>query len=99
MRFGPGDKVRVVDAWPEASAKKVHVRTPHFVRGRTGVVERVMGEFGNPESLAFGGDGLPKLPLYMVRFERGDLFPGTVKGRETLTADIYETWLEPETRA
>jgi hypothetical protein len=35
----------------------------------------------------------------MVRFERDALFPGTVAGRETLTADIYETWLEPEERA
>lgn len=99
MRFGPGDRVRVRDAWPEAGGKKVHVRTPHFVRGRSGVVERVMGEFYNPEDLAFGGKGLPKLPLYMVRFERDALFPGTVAGRETLTADIYETWLEPEERA
>ena len=99
MRFGPGDRVRVIDAWPEAAGRKVHVRTPHFVRGRAGTVERVMGEFHNPEELAFGGPGLPKLPLYMVRFEREALFPGTVKGRETLTADIYESWLEPETRA
>ncbi len=99
MKFAAGDRVRVADRWPEAGGGKVHVRTPHFVRGRAGTVERVMGEFANPESLAFGGDGLPKLALYMVRFERGALFPGTASGRETLTADIYESWLEPEARA
>jgi nitrile hydratase len=94
MKFSPGDRVRVRDDWPEAAGKKVHVRTPHFVRGREGVVERTLGEFGNPETLAKGGDGLPKLPLYMVVFAREALFPGTVQGRETLTADIYESWLE-----
>jgi nitrile hydratase len=99
MRFAAGDRVRVRDDWPEAAGRKVHVRTPHFVRGREGTVVRIMGEFANPESLAFGGSGLPKLPLYMVVFERGALFPGTARGRETLTADIYENWLEPGGRA
>ena len=96
MRFREGARVRVRDSWPEAGGAKVHVRTPHFVRGATGTVERVMGVFADPEKLAKGGDGLPKLPLYMVRFERGALFPGTAAGNETLTADLYESWLEPE---
>lgn len=95
MRFAPGDRVRVRDAWPESTGKKVHVRTPHFVRGHVGTVLRVMGEFANPEELAFGRQGLPKLPLYMVEFEREALFPGTSYGRESLTADIYANWLEP----
>jgi nitrile hydratase len=94
VNLAPGDKVRVKDAWPEAKGEKVHIRTPHFVRGKTGRIERLIGEFADPEALAMGHSGLPKLRLYMVAFERGDLFPGTVAGRETLTADLYETWLE-----
>lgn len=94
MSYAPGDPVRVRDSWPEAKGTKVHVRTPHFLRGRKGRIERRLGEFANPETLAMGGDGLPKQALYMVVFERGDLFPGTVQGRETLTADLYESWLE-----
>jgi len=94
MSFDPGQRVRVRDHWPEAAGKKIHVRTPHFVRGAVGTIERDLGRFGNPETLAKGGDGLPALALYMVRFERADLFPGTAKGRETLTADLYESWLE-----
>ena len=97
MSFAPGMRVRVRDDWPEAAGRKVHVRTPHFVRGAVGTVERALGSFGNPETLATGGDGLPKLALYMVRFERAALFPGTAQGRETLTADIYESWLEGAT--
>lgn len=94
MSFAPGEKVRVRDAWPEAKGEKVHIRTPHFLRGRVGRVERFIGAFANPEDLAFGKPGLPKIGLYMVAFERGDLFPGTVEGRETLTADLYDIWLE-----
>ena len=37
-----------------------HLRTPWYIRGKTGWIERVYGEFLNPESLAFGKDGLPK---------------------------------------
>ena len=94
MTLAPGDKVRVRDHWPEAEGRKVHVRTPHFLRGRVGRVERHLGAFGDPGSLAKGGDGLPKLGLYMVAFERADLFPGTTRGPETLTADLYDNWLE-----
>ena len=31
-----------------------HVRTPFYLRGRTGVIERELGVFGNPEQLAYG---------------------------------------------
>jgi nitrile hydratase subunit beta len=94
VKLAPGDTVRVRDDWPEAKGAKVHIRTPHFVRGRTGRIERFIGEFADPEALAFGKPGLPKIGLYMVAFERDALFPGTVRGKETLTADLYDTWLE-----
>ena len=40
-----------------------HVRTPAYLRGKTGVIERSLGPFANPEQLAYG---LPaeKKPLY-----------------------------------
>jgi hypothetical protein len=46
--------------------------------------------------LAYGLNGLPKLNLYQVLFDmettwRGD---GSFAAKDTLTADIYETWLE-----
>ena len=50
--FAPGESVRVKDAWPEA-AGPVHIRTPHYVRGVTGEVVRHLGDFANPEDLAF----------------------------------------------
>ena len=50
--FAAGDTVRVKDAWPEARGP-VHIRTPHYVRGVTGEVVRHLGDFANPEDLAF----------------------------------------------
>ena len=51
-RFAAGDRVRVKDDWPERRGP-CHIRTPHYLRGRSGVVERPLGAFPNPEDLAF----------------------------------------------
>jgi nitrile hydratase len=54
------------------------------------------GEFRNPESLAYGGEGLPKQPLYLVSFSQAEVL-GSSRGspRDTLYVDIYEHWLNP----
>lgn len=95
-RFAPGDRVRVRDDWPEAQAARagtrVHIRTPHFLRGAVGTIERALGSFTNPEDLAFSRPAA-KLPLYQVKFGQHDLFPAGKPG-DTLVADIYEHWLE-----
>jgi nitrile hydratase subunit beta len=71
------------------------VRTPSYVRGKPGWVERVHGEFRNPESLAYGGDGMPRQPLYMVGFRQSDLWQARYRESldDTLYVDIYEGWL------
>lgn len=89
-RFRVGDAVRVL-----AAEKPDHVRTPDYVKGRAGSVEMILGEFRNPESLAYGGDGLPKRPLYKVGFRQTELwvnYAGSVE--DTLYIDIYEHWLK-----
>jgi hypothetical protein len=91
QRFGPGERVRV-----RPEERPGHVRTPGYVRGRTGRVESVLGEFRNPETLAYGESGLPERPLYKVSFRQVDLweeYPGPVD--DELRMDIYEQWLEP----
>lgn len=91
-RFAPGDRVTVRSARPPG-----HVRTPWFVRGRTGVVSRVLGEYANPEELAYGRDGQPRRALYEVRFRQRELWPDYAgPDRDTLDVDVYEHWLEPE---
>ena len=75
------------------------MRTPAYVRGKRGWVKRVHGEFRNPESLAYGGDGEPPRPLYMVGFRQADLWPDRYaeSQSDTLYVDIYEGWLEEVT--
>ncbi len=90
-RFQPGDAVAVIDISPPG-----HLRTPTYVRGKSGVVERICGEFANPEELAFGRDGLPRRPLYRVRFRQDALWPDYAGGAaDTIDVEIYEHWLEP----
>ena len=97
QRFAPGDRVRVRPDWPEAGPRRVHIRTPHYLRGRVGIVERLFGAFPNPEELAFGKPGTPPQPLYQVRFEQAPLWADSSSTADTVVADIYEHWLEPVT--
>ncbi|MGP6156206.1 MAG: SH3-like domain-containing protein [Vulcanimicrobiaceae bacterium] len=90
-RFAPGDPVRVRQLETHG-----HVRTPRYVRGKRGVVERLCGAFRNPEELAYGRwNGLP-LPLYRIRFAQCELWPdyGGPAG-DTVDVELYEHWLEP----
>jgi hypothetical protein len=92
MTFEPGNRVRV-----RASEKPGHVRTPGYLKGKTGRVESVLGEFPNPEDLAYGLSGRPKRPLYKVSFRQADVwsdYEGPAEDR--LYADVYEHWLEPD---
>jgi nitrile hydratase len=73
-----------------------HFRTPSYIQGKTGTVATVHGEFRNPESLAYGGDGLPKKFLYLVRFPQAQVWEQCGDSpRDSLFIDIYEHWLEP----
>jgi nitrile hydratase beta subunit-like protein len=91
VKFSPGDRVRVL-----ALERPGHVRTPAYVRGKSGWIERVHGEFRNPESLAYGGDGLPTEPLYMVGFQQTDLWSDRYREStgDRLFIDLYEHWLD-----
>jgi nitrile hydratase len=90
-RFVPGDAVRVLDI-----EKEGHVRTPDYVKGKPGWIAEALGVFPNPESLAYGGDGLPKKPLYKVGFRQTALWDNYDGSPEDiLLIDIYEHWLEP----
>lgn len=89
--FAPGDLVRVRPA-----EKPGHVRTPGYLKGRRGWIEGVIGDFSNPEDLAYGLSGQPERTLYRVGFRQTDLwnsYDGSNSDR--LYADIYEHWLEP----
>ncbi|MEL6476278.1 MAG: SH3-like domain-containing protein [Pseudomonadota bacterium] len=84
-RFAPGQAVRV-----RQGAAPGHMRTPWYLRGCTGRVERICGAFGNPEELAYHRPG-GAMPLYRVRFSMAEIWG---EGTDTLDAEIYEHWLE-----
>jgi nitrile hydratase len=79
VSFAVGQRVRV-----SPREHRGHHRTPGYLKGRVGTVQRCHGSFSNPETRAYGDSGLPKQPLYLVRFENG----------HPVFADIYEHWLE-----
>ena len=86
----PGAAVRVRDDWPETRGP-CHVRTPHYLRGREGVVVRHLGQFANPEALAFARPAA-MLELYHVAFRPGALWADA--GGDEVVVEIYEPWLE-----
>jgi len=71
-----------------------HIRTPYYVRGKHGVVERQVGLFRNPEELAYGRSGEPRRMLYRIRFTQAEVWPdyaGPIV--DTIDVDLYEHWL------
>jgi nitrile hydratase len=88
----PGAQVRVRDDWPEARGP-VHIRTPHYLRGKQGTVVRRLGAFPNPEDLAFARPAETRA-LYHVAFPQAALWPDG-RGGDTLLVEVFEHWLEP----
>ena len=89
--FKVGDAVRVREM-----VSPGHIRTPWYVRGQTGMIERLCGVFGNPEELAYARAGTPRQPLYRVRFAQRDLWPDYVGATlDSVEIEIYQHWLEP----
>ena len=90
-RFRTGDRVAVRVAYPIG-----HVRTPFYIRGKHGVVERLCGAFPNPEELAYARSGEPAQPLYRVRFRQRDVWPDYAgQAGDVIEVEIYQHWLEP----
>lgn len=90
-KYRTGDQVRV-----RMGAPSHHFRTPSYIQGKTGQVVGLCGVFPNPESLAHGGSGLPRRPLYRVEFAQTQVW-GRYRGtqRDKVLVDIYEHWLDP----
>ena len=91
-RFGVGDRVAVKRTFPPG-----HRRTPYYIRGKQGVVERICGAFPNPEELAYGFDGEPRKVLYRVRFAQNHVWEDyNGPTHDVIEMEIFEHWLEPE---
>jgi nitrile hydratase len=90
MRYRVGERVRVA-----ARAHQGHHRTPSYLKGKTGTIELAHASFTNPETRAYGGDGLPNQPLYLVGFIQREVWPGyDGPASDRIYADVFEHWLE-----
>ena len=91
MTYRPGDRVRIL-----SSKKPGHVRTPEYLKGKSGWIEAMIGPFPSPEDLAYGLSGLPERTLYKVGFKQADLWDDYEgPAEDCLYADLYQHWLEP----
>ena len=91
-RFRPGDRVRVRRADVPG-----HTRTPWYIRGHAGVIERLCGAYPNPEERAYARSGLPEQPLYRVRFLQAQVWPNYAgTAADTIDIEIYQHWLETD---
>ena len=90
FQFNVGDRVKVREAYPVG-----HVRTPYYIRGKCGIIERACGAFPNPEERAYARSGLPAQPLYRVRFLQRNVWPDySGQSFDALDVEIYQHWLE-----
>lgn len=90
-RFRAGDRVKV--HWADVPG---HIRTPWYIRGHAGVIERLCGAYPNPEELAYARSGLPAQPLYRVRFVQAQVWPAYAGSpADSIDIEIYQHWLEP----
>ncbi|MET1047905.1 MAG: SH3-like domain-containing protein [Hyphomicrobium sp.] len=90
-RFCVGDAVRVLDRSPIG-----HYRVPIYLRGRSGVVERVLEppQLDN-EREGFGLNAGDKLHYYRVVFGLPELWPEYAGSPDdNLRIEVFETWLE-----
>ncbi len=91
MSYRVGQRVRVAEREHEG-----HHRTPGYVKGKTGRVERAHPSFTNPETRAYGHDGLPVQPLYLVGFSQDDVWSRSRRGVDRIYVDLFEHWLEDD---
>ena len=84
-----GDSVRV-----RALNAPGHIRTPWYLRGKTGIIERRLGTTFNPEQLAYGLDS-GEVELLRVRFTMQEVWGDDCENPDdTLDAEIFLHWLE-----
>jgi Nitrile hydratase beta subunit, C-terminal len=89
-RYALGDRVRVRRDSPDDDSS-----TPHYVRGKTGVIEHVHRTFTNRKDLTSARDRPSPQPHYQMRLAASDVWPESPGASgETLAIDIGEDSLE-----
>ena len=67
--YGVGERI-IVDKRHSTG----HCRTPSYIRGKKGVIERICGDFPNPEQIVLGIKDPEIITLYRCQFLLEDVF-------------------------
>ncbi|HEU5390968.1 MAG TPA: SH3-like domain-containing protein [Streptosporangiaceae bacterium] len=86
MTYQPGARVRVRNLDPDH-----HTRMPRYVRGHTGEVVAVLGDWVLPDDNARDVARPRVETCYAVRFSAADLWGS---GTHTVTVDLWESYLD-----
>lgn len=87
-RFSQGQRVRARNLNPSG-----HTRLPRYVRGKSGIVDRVHGVFVFPDSNAHFRGERPGY-LYSVRFEAQELWGEEPAPGDAVYVDLWEGYLD-----
>jgi len=89
--FRPGDPVRILTRSPVG-----HYRVPIYMRGKTGVIERIIEPAGiDNEEEAFGRNAGSKLRDYRIAVPMTEIWPAYGGSpRDSMYIEVFEAWLE-----
>jgi nitrile hydratase len=92
-RFRAGDRVRTRATNPEG-----HTRLPRYLCDRRGTIEAVHGVYPLPDVRAYGVSlaACKKEVLYTVLFEGGEVWRDRAREPLSVSADLWDSYLEPE---
>ncbi len=91
--IAPGTRVRVRDDWPETRGP-CHIRTPHYLRGETGIGARAISAISRTPKTSPS----PARPPSCRSIMSASRFPrcgGTGRPGEEILVELFEHWLEP----
>jgi len=92
--YKPGTRVTVLEENLQTRWQKPHLRTPGYIYGKTGTIERVCGSFNSPEMYAFLGRKQTQQPLYRVSFLQRDVWSDySGKNTDIVELEVYQNWL------
>ena len=89
--FKVGERVRIAKRSPVG-----HYRVPLYLRGRDGVIEKIIEPAGiDNEEEAYGRNAGSRLHYYRIAIAMVQLWPDyTGTSRDSLRIEVFETWLE-----
>jgi len=95
--FAVGDLVQVKSENLLSRWRKPHLRTPGYLFGKQGIIERSCGVYTNPELAAFHCLSANQ-PMYRVRFNQMDVWPQySGEKSDTIDVEVFQHWLEAPT--